>query len=440
MNRPLFSRGPNGTPTTVRSRWERRYTVAVVALGLLAVPACAPKATTSEKADLQPIAVTVSPVKTMPLRRTVTGVGTLYPSEDVMLAPKIDGRVLRVLKNEGEYAFPGEVLLELDPTDARLAVGQALPALQAELKKLKLDSLPESDAVFAAHLPNIDSIAQARANLELAEKELARIEEEVKRGVGSVQVLDSARTKLKVARTSLDLAETEARVTLAHARRLKAALDDAEERLHETQLRAPVPDDWAAWSAVLGPAANPIRYSVAARMVHKGASISPMRVNNAFRLVTDHVLKLRVAVPERYSPDVHVGQAVDVRVEAYPDVVFPGTVKHIFPTVDPENRTFVTEVEVPNCCRKLKAGGFANAEVLVRTDAAVLTVPAEAVVTFAGVTKVYIVVGNTAKAIEVEVGTREKTWVEVRGPVPPDARVITSGQTQLVDGSPIRIR
>jgi len=437
MKRTTVSGGDNGRS---QSRWDRRYATVLVSLAVL-IPACSPNSSTpTAKSGVQSIVVTVAPVKLVTLRRTVSGVGTLYAHEDVLLAPKVDGRVLKVLKNEGDTAYPGEVLLELDPTDALLAIGQAEPALQAELKRLKLDAIPETDAAFTAHLPKVDSVAQARANLELAEKELARIDEEVKRAVGSVQVLDSARTKAKVARTAVELAETEARVTLAHARRLKAMLSEVEDRLRETQLRAPVPDDWPAWSAVLGSAANPIRYSVAARMVHKGATISPMRVNNAFRLVTDHILKLRVAVPERYSPDVHVGQAVDVHVEAYPGVNFPGTVARIFPTVDPENRTFVTEVEVPNCARKLKAGGFANAEVLVRTDTSVTMVPAEAVVTFAGVTKVYVVEGETAKAIEVELGAREKDSVEIRGAIAAGAKVITSGQSQLVDGSPIRVR
>jgi len=62
------------------------------------------------------------------------------------------------------------------------------------------------------------------------------------------------------------------------------------------------------------------------------------------------------------------------------------------------------------------------------------------VVTFAGVTKVYVVEGETVKAVEVEVGAREKDGVEIRGAVPVNARVVTSGQTQLVDGSPVRIR
>jgi multidrug efflux pump subunit AcrA (membrane-fusion protein) len=331
-------------------------------------------------------------------------------------------------------------LLELDPTDYQLAIAQARPAFEGELRKLKLSALPETDAAFTAHLPKVDAVAQADANLELAQKELARTEFENSKGVGAVQLLDAARTKVKVAEATVELARTDARVTLANARRLKAALDDAEERLRETELRAPPRPEWSAWSAVLGAAANPLRYSVAARMVSQGEMIRQMPVTNAFRLVLDHVLKLRVTVPEKFKPDVHVGQLVAVRVEAYPDRVFTGAVRRITPTVDTVNRTFMVEIEAPNYDRALSAGGFAQAEILTRTDSDILTVPPEAIVSFAGVTKVFVAEGDTARAVEVEVGTREKEWVEVRGPLRPDAKVITSGQSQLVEGSAIRVR
>ena len=389
---------------------------------------------------MQPIAVTIGAVKTVGLRRTVPVVGTLHGYEDVPLAPKVDGRVLSILKDVGDAVAPGEVLLELDPTTHTLAVEQARPAFQAELRKLKLEALPGTDAEFAAHLGKVDSVAQARANLELAEKDLARAEDEREKGVGATSNLDTAKTKVKVAKTTVDLAETDARVTLSHARRLKAALDDAEDHLRETQLRAPTRPEWGAWSAVVGPAANPLRYSVANRMVSKVEMIKQTPVTNAFRLVLDHILKLRVTVPEKYKPDVRVGQTVEVRVEAYPDRVFAGAVTRVYPTVDTTNRTFMAEIEVPNCGRVLSAGGFANAEILTRTDTDILTVPPAAIVSFAGVTKVFVAEGDVAKSVEVELGTREKDWVEVRGALKRDARVITSGQTQLVDGSPIRVR
>jgi len=431
---------PDPSPKRGGAKAGRLAVLALSAL-LASVPACAPKGPTAAgKAAAEPVPVTVGSVKTVSLRRTVPVVGTLHAYEDVQLAPKVDGRVLAWFRDTGDWVVPGEVLLELDPTNHALAVEQARSALNAELRKLKLDALPETDAALAGQVGRVDAVVQARANLELAEKELARAEFEYSKGIGSLQVLDSARTKVKVAKASADLAETDARVTLAHARRLKAALDDAEDNLRETKLRAPEWPEWGAWSAVVGAAANPVRYSVANRMVSKGEMIRQMPVTNAYRLVLDHVLKLRVTIPEKYRPDVRVGQVVEVHGDSAPGKTFAGAVVRVNPAVDPLSRTFMAEIEVPNYARLLSTGGFAQAEILTRTDAEALTVPPEAVVTFAGVTKVFVAEGDVAKAVEVEMGTREKDWIEVRGALKRDARVITSGQTQLVDGSPIRVR
>jgi multidrug efflux pump subunit AcrA (membrane-fusion protein) len=414
---------------------------ALLAFFLLLLPACAPKSSSTEgKSDAQPVPVTVAQVKTAQLRRTIPVVGTLHGYEDMVISPKVDGRVARVLKDIGDHVAPGEVLFELDPTDYLLTVAQARPAFQGELKKLQLDALPELDEGLEKIIDKVPAVAQARANLELAEKEEVRTENENAKGVGAIASLDAARTKTKVAKTAVQLAETDARVVLAQARRLKAQLDDAEERLRETQIRAPIPHDWAAWSAVISPAANPLRYAVAGRMVSKGEMIRQMPVTNAFRLVIDHILKLRAAIPEKYRPDVHVGQPVEVHVEAYPNAMFRGVVARVNPTVDTVNRTFMVEIQVPNCCRQLSVGGFAKADILTCTDSIVLTVPPEAVKTFAGVTKVFVVEGNTAHAIEVELGTREKDWVEVRGSFKSDAKVITSGHALLVEGSVVRVR
>jgi RND family efflux transporter MFP subunit len=154
--------------------------------------------------------------------------------------------------------------------------------------------------------------------------------------------------------------------------------------------------------------------------------------------VIDHMLKLTAAVPEKHAPEIAVGQPVELRVEAYPDQAFKGTVARVTPTVDPTNRVFGVVIGVLNGDGKLKAGGFATAEVVVRTEP-VVTVPPEALVQFAGVNKVFVAEGDKARVVEVTVGTREKEWIEVGG-LPAGAKVITSGQSQLVDGSPIRLR
>lgn len=417
----------------------KRVGMGLVAVVAILVPACAPKTeSTARSGNDRQIPVTIADAKLVTLPRTVPVVGTLNPFEDVILAPKVGGKVLRVFKDVGDRVGPGELLLELDAAEFLLAVDQARAAFEAELRKLKLKELPTSDVAFESHLPNVDAVAEARAHLKLAESDLERCQREVSGGVGSKQALDACLNRVAVATARVQLAETEARVTLANARRLKAALGDAERKLADTRLTAPTPAEWDEWVRQLGPTTTPLTYAVAQRMVSVGSPVESMPATNSFRLVIDHALKLKAAVPERHAPEVAVGQAVEIRVEAFPNQVFPGIVTRISPTTDATNRTFGVEIAVRNGDHKLKAGGFAAAEIVLGT-VSVVTVPPEALVQFAGVNKVFVVEGDKARAVEVTIGTRDKEWVEVGG-IPAGAKVITSGQSQLVDGSPIRIK
>lgn len=406
---------------------------------VLAVPACAPKAEpTGTKSEPVPVPVTVAEQKPVALRRAVPVTGTLAPFEDVVLAPKVSGRVLRVLRDVGDRVGPGEALMELDATEFRLAVEQARPAFESELRKLKLRELPTTDAEFEKLLPTVDSVAEARANLKLAESDFERTQKEANSGVGSKQLLDQCANRVTVASVRVQVAETDARVTLANARRLKAALDDAERRLADTKLTAPVPDEWAKWQQELGPTGTPLKYAVAQKMVSAGEMVQSMPVTNCYRLVVDHLLKLNAAVPEQHAPEIALGQTVELRVLAHPKATFTGVVARINPTVDVATRTFGVVIAVRNGDGKLKAGGFATAEVLTRTET-VTTIPNEALVQFAGTLKVFVTDGDRARAVDVTVGTRDKDWVEVHG-LPAGAKVITSGQSQLVDGSPVRVK
>jgi hypothetical protein len=67
-------------------------------------------------------------------------------------------------------------------------------------------------------------------------------------------------------------------------------------------------------------------------------------------------------------------------------------------------------------------------------------VPLESIVEFAGVTKLFVVEADKARAIEVQKGLEGPGWVEVVGTLPPEAKVVTTGQTQLADGTPVVVR
>lgn len=419
-----------------RARFGAAGLFAFVALHA-ALPGCSkPAAEATASAEQPPVVVTTVPLRTVRLQRSVPVVGTLHGYDDVQLTTKVDGRVSHVLRDVGDTVIPGEVLLELDPTDYELALSEARRGLEAELARLGLEALP----VGPFDPVNVPAVVRAAVSADNAKSRFARVKGLFDGGTTSREDFDTARTDLRLAEANTLLALTEARATLAAARLKAAAVATAEQKLRDCHLLAPEPPGWAAWAAAVGPAAGPLRYAVAQRMVGEGEMIRTMPTTNVFRLVVDHVLKLKAAVPEKHVAEVKVGQPAEVTVDAFPGRPFRGVVARVNRTVDAASRTFGIEVEVPNGDGALKAGTFAKATVLTRTDDAVRVVPPAAVVAFAGVNKVFVVDGAKAKAVEVKLGQRDREQVEVTGEFPAGAVVIVSGLSQVVDGSPIRAR
>jgi membrane fusion protein (multidrug efflux system) len=158
-----------------------------------------------------------------------------------------------------------------------------------------------------------------------------------------------------------------------------------------------------------------------------------------YRLVDDNPLKLRAAVPERYVAEIAVGQRVSVNVEAYADS-FPGTVARINPQIDAANRTFQIEVTVPNDDHRLKPGAFARANVQTRVEKGVVVVPQAAVVSFAGVNKVYTVKDGKAQEVPVQLGEQRPGAVEIVKGLKPGEPVVLSGINKLATGVPVTVQ
>src|SRR5262245_13424674 len=390
--------------------------------------------------DPEAVAVTVAPVTPRPVRRSVEVVGTLQGYEELTITPKVEGRVLKVYADVGDVVRPGDRLLDIEDVDYKHAVAEAERAVEMELAKIGLEEMPDKDV----RVDKLPTVVRAK---ELEDNALREQERTTRAGRAAPWMeLDKAITTYKVARATREQAAIDARATLAAARHKQAVLATARQRLADTRVVAP---PLSAPAAAVAPASSdaPLKYVVARRLVSEGEMVRAFPSMAAFRLVVDRTLKLMATVPERHVGEVEVGQPVAVRVEAYAGEPFHARVARVHPTVDPVSRTFQVEVAVPNPDRRLRAGGFAKARVFTRTDARAATVPEEALVTFAGVTKVFVVRGGQAYAVPVRVGARPEPsagrgerWVEVRGDLPAGSAVVTSGQSQLAEGTPVRVR
>ncbi len=403
------------------------------------------------------IAVTVTATVPRTVERRVRTVGTLHGFEEIEISPQVDGNVRRVARDVGDLVSPGDLLLEIDAADFQLAVQENARALELELARLGLNKVP--DASFSPE--TLPSVERARLVERNAADTFDRYKALTARGVMTKDDYEKAELNLQTARLDTKQRLLEAEQTLASVRHRQAVLETAGKRLRDTRILAPaitvrtppVLEPAAGSAARVVPAATDadpaLAYTVAERFVSEGEIVRAAPPTKLFRLVVDSVLKLKAAVPERYASQVRPGQEVDLAVESLPGRTIGGRVARVNPTVDTANRTFEVEVWVPNRERLLKSGSFATASILLGADAGAVTVPEEAIVRYAGVTKLFTVVDDKAVVVPVELGSRldisgpagaVHRWVEVSGSLAVGVPVVTSGHSQLSDGASVRVR
>jgi membrane fusion protein (multidrug efflux system) len=123
-------------------------------------------------------------------------------------------------------------------------------------------------------------------------------------------------------------------------------------------------------------------------------------------------LRLVLEVGERDAGLVRLGQSVRAHVEGL-DTELGGTIARIAPALAAQSRTLIVEVEVPAGDARLRTGAFVEARIVVAPDERVLALPVEALLSFAGLDKVFVVRDGKSEERRVVLGRREPARVEV---------------------------
>jgi len=402
-------------------RSSRRFTrLALLGAVLLAVSgvACerdtAPARAAARAKTQEPRPVRVVAAAVGPLPRTVTVTGTLAADEEVVAGFKVAGRVSEIAVDLGSPVRKGQVLARLDPTDFRLRVDQAEAALRQVRAGL---GLPRDGSAESVDPEKTALVREARAVLEEARLNRDRVARLWEKNLIARSEVDASQSRLLVAesRYQAALEEIRNRQELLAERRSGLAL--ARQQLSDAVLSAPIDGAVRERRASVG------EYLAA------GAPV--------FALVRVHPLRLRVAVPERDAPSVRVGQAVRVLLEGDP-AAHAGRVARLSPSIQEQNRTLTVEAEVANREGKLRPGSFARAEIVVDADRTAVMVPAPAVVTFAGLEKVFVVKDGKAVEKRIRTGRRSGDRVEIlEGVAAGEAVVADPGN--LVGGTPVTV-
>lgn len=375
---------------------RRLGAVATLVLATLGGEGCgksdaqSPPATRGVPGAIKPIPITVTKAEAREVQRSVETVGSLIAWQDVQVKTEQPGTVARLLVDLGDPVTAGQILAEYDTREFQLAVKQA-----------------EADLASAR-----EGLARSRSQLEFAKSELDRNMALYAKQLIAARDVDNVRNQYNVAAAQVAVEE-------ADVRRRDATAAIMRKRLGDTTIRAPFGG------------------FVAKRHINAGEYVKEN--TGVFSIVALDPLKYTGTVPERFAPELKGGQRIELTVEAYPGQAFAGEVTRLSPAVEVQTRTLALEGRIPNRDGRLRPGFFAKGVVLTRKEASAAFVPAEAVVYFVGISKLFVVTDGKAEERLVRAGARQGAWVEITDGVKPGETVAVSNLAQLFNGAPVTL-
>ncbi|MBP7950345.1 MAG: efflux RND transporter periplasmic adaptor subunit [Verrucomicrobiales bacterium] len=362
--------------TACTFRQTARRWLSTVLLPLLGFCSCHQPPAEKAAGTTETARVAVQPVSTVTWDREVEIIGTLFPKDEATLGAEVEGSVEKTFVEFGQ----------------RVTAGQELAVIVS--------------TTYAAQLQQAEaSVGRAAAQLENARLNYDRALKVPDKGALAANELDKSRTS--VAQWEAEVKAAESSVALA--------------RLNLEHCRIKAPFDG----------------TIAQRIISKGDFVkigAPL-----FDIVNDKVLKFIFQVPERFGSDVKVELPVTFNVDNYPGREFSGKVYLISPMVTTASRAFNVGALVRNEDLALKASTFARGKLVLGPGAPVPAVPLEAVISYAGVTKVFVANGTHAEARQVTVGRMRGGVQEILTGLKEGESVVTSGQGKLVEGSAVQI-
>lgn len=176
------------------------------------------------------------------------------------------------------------------------------------------------------------------------------------------------------------------------------------------------------------------------RNMSRGALVEPG--DPIATLDDDRVMKLDFAVPSVHLTTLVPGLRIEAETDAYRGRVFTGVVRGIDSQIDPVTRTVQVRAILPNPKGQLKPGLLMRIDLLVDPREG-LVIPEKALLHHGQEHFVMALSdgkeGLTAERRQVEIGTRQPGWVEIRAGLQPGERIVTDGNDKVRPGQALRI-
>jgi RND family efflux transporter MFP subunit len=338
---------------------------------------------------------------------TVAGVFQAYQEIDVH--GKVSGYIRHIYVDIGDRVRKGQTLAVLE-----------VPELQAE-------------------------VAGAQAGITQTQQNIGRLQNEVSMEQATYAAVHANYTRLKqasdqqpglVAAQELDDALAKDRSAAAQVDAAKSAVAAAQGQLGVSRaenLRVSSMEQYATITAPYNGVIT-MRYADTGALIPAGTAEG---LNQAVvRLAQSDVLRLRMPVPERDVPLVHIGSQVTVHVQATGQQ-FPGTVVRYTRDVSNATRTMLTEVDVNNPDLTLTPGMYADVTFNLEQKNSALIVPASAIIQGDQPSVMLVDASNRVRKQPVVLGISGGNTQEITAGLQAGDKVIIGGQSELQPGQQV---
>ncbi len=423
------------------------------------------------------LSVTTAKVKSTDTLSAADYSGVIHSIQSMAIIPSVSAKVVSVSVELGQRVNAGDTLMQLDTSDAELALKQAQAGLDtANANYQKISSAGSKQAVAQAHqtlaaaqnemrdagtnynqvkeqfTKNI-TVTPAQSAYDNAKRECDRIAFLVSLGEESENNLKTAQNALASASAQLESAKAAAQAAMnaADSRQKNAqnALNTAQEN-YDLTVNAINPESVAAAKASVDSAA--VAVEVAGKRISDSTVRSPIagvvgavnvkagdlavQQTPSFQIVGDSAMEVTVNVTETMIRKLAVGTKASIILAATGEK-FTGSVTALSPMATAQNGMFAVKVSIENAAN-LKDGMQASVQFSDDSNTGTVLVPVKSVLTREGKSVVFAARGGKAVQVDVTAGETQGAYVSVKG-LNAEDEVIVQGVNKAKNGVDLHI-
>ncbi len=274
---------PAGAPVVQRKRRPRRKRNIFIGVGAMLLLLIIAGIINAKRE--KPIPVTTEKAVRKTILQTVSATGKVQPETEVKISPEVAGEIIELPVQDGMAVKKGDLLVKIKPDSYKALVEQ------------------QEAAISAAKATNL----QQKATMMKTEQDFKRAEDLFNKKLISVQEYNAAQAAYDVAKNTYESSVHE-------IERAQAGSSQARDQLSKTTVYSPIDGKVTILNSKLGE-----------RMVATGqfAGTEVMRVADLAHM------EARVDVNENDVVKVKVGDKASVKIDAYGERKFKGTVQQI---------------------------------------------------------------------------------------------------------------